>query len=482
MNKNKKNNREGFQASRFEHRAYGAYFFGENFLWGFAGMLAIFITDTGLGAAVVATILLIPKIWDAINDTIFGILIDKVKLKSGQKFLPWMRIGTFALGFTTILLFAVPKGLSDGYKIAWIIIAYLLFDTAYTMLDAPLFALPTAMTVNIQERTAILANGRFFAMVAGMAGGLAIPLIRPKVGWLPMAIIVVIISIATMLPLMLKGQERHSASEEKEPGISFKEMGIYLKTNNQLLVVLVTMFVIGVTGVEMILSIHVARICFGSEAMAAVIVMISAIPSLFIAKMVPSFAKKVDKSHLFLGGMIISTVAGVLMFLTGYTNMITVIIFTVFKSIGLTAYNIIAYMFIADSVEYGTYKTGTRATGISFALQTFTAKLRGALVTSLALFSLSLVGFVSGENAVQGSGVANGVWGIYTLLPALGYFIAALVFSLFYKLRDNTVQVMAKYNMGEISAEEAEATLKDKFGKPGKVVMSENTNMKQNAN
>jgi len=467
--KNKRNQRDGFQASPLEHRSYAAYFFGENFLWAFAGMLPTFITDIGLGAGIVATILLVPKIWDAVNDTIFGIVVDKVKLKSGQKFLPWMKIGTFSLGLTTILLFAIPSGISDGMKIAWVIISYILFDASYTMLDAPLFALPSAMTTNIQERTQILSNGRLFAMVGGMCAGLLIPVVRPKLGWLTTAIIIVVVSISAMIPLMLKGKERQTVADRNEPSISFKEMGIYLKTNNQLLIILLVMFIIGVTGVGAVLSIYVARICFGSESIASLLVIISALPALLVAALVPKLTEKFDKFDLFVVGLICSVVGGVLMFLTGFENIPLVICLTVLESVGYAAYNVIAYMFIADTVEYGTYKTGTRASGISFALQTFTAKLRAALVTSLSLFALGAIGFISGENVVQPAGVAQGIWGIYTLLPALGSLIAILILIFFYKLRDNTVQVMAKYNMGEVTKEEAESALAEKFGQAAEV-------------
>lgn len=467
--KNNKEKRAGFHASKVEHWSYAAFFFGENFLWAFAGLLATFITDIGLGAGVAATILLVPKIWDAVNDTIFGILVDKVKLKSGEKFLPWMKIGTFALGFTTVLLFAVPTGVSNGVKIAWVIIAYILFDTAYTMLDAPLFALPSAMTSNIQERTQILSNGRFFAMVGGMGAGFLIPIIRPQFGWLVTAIIVVVISLAAMIPLMLKGKEREGAANQNEPSISFKEMGLYLKTNNQLFIILFVMFIIGVTGVEVVLSIYVARICFANEGMASLLIIISSVPALLVAGLLPQLTKKFDKYHIFIVGLSCSVVGGLLMFLTGFENMTIVICLTVLKSIGMASYNVIAYMFIADTVEYATYKTGVRASGISFALQTFTAKLRGALVTSFGLFALGAIGFISGENIIQPAGVAEGLWSIYTLVPVAGYLIAIVVLALFYKLRDNTVQVMAEYNTGEISKKEAETILGEKFGHAAKL-------------
>ena len=124
-------------------------------------------------------------------------------------------------------------------------------------------------------------------------------------------------------------------------------------------------------------------------------------------------------------------------------------------------------MLVADTVEYGTYKTGTRAAGISFSLQTLAAKMKNALIGSVVLVSLSTVGFVEGENAIQPEGVADGVWGLFCLFPAAGFAIALIILLLFYKLRTKDVKVMSQYNNGEITRDEAESLLGGKYGSAG---------------
>ena len=90
----------------------------------------------------------------------------------------------------------------------------------------------------------------------------------------------------------------------------------------------------------------------------------------------------------------------------------------------------------------------------------------------MVLLSLSAVGFVEGENAVQPAGVADGVWALFCLLPAVGFAIALGILLLFYKLRSKDVQIMSRYNNGEISKEEAESVLAEKYGPAGESVCS----------
>lgn len=56
---------------------------------------------------------------------------------------------------------------------------------------------------------------------------------------------------------------------------------------------------------------------------------------------------------------------------------------------------------------------------------------------------------------------------MFCLLPAAGYALALVILLLFYKLRTKDVQVMARYNNGELPREDAEALLEGKYGAAG---------------
>ena len=83
------------------------------------------------------------------------------------------------------------------------------------------------------------------------------------------------------------------------------------------------------------------------------------------------------------------------------------------------------------------------------------------------LSALFLTGFVEGEHVVQPAGVADGVWALFCLFPAVGFAIALIILLLFYKLRTKDVKVMSQYNNGEITRDEAEAILGEKYGPAG---------------
>ena len=95
--------------------------------------------------------------------------------------------------------------------------------------------------------------------------------------------------------------------------------------------------------------------------------------------------------------------------------------------------------------------------------------MKNAVLGSFSLFALGLFGYDSdlGETIRQAEEVVKGIWAVYNLIPAIGAFLCILMLTLFYKLRDKDVEVMAAYNSGVISKQEAEKVLYDKYGSAG---------------
>ncbi len=462
-----KQSRIGFQSERKEYVGYCLFFLGQNLLWGFAGYIETFLTDIGIAATTAAAILIIPKLWDAVNDVIFGYIVDRHTFKNGQKFMPWVRIGTAAVGITTVAMFAIPSSMEQTGKVVWFLIAYILFDISYTILDAPAFAVTTVMTSNVTERTSIIAGGKLWSMVGGVLATVLIPMIRPIFGWFTACIIFIAVSILLMIPMLFTVKERTTAAANAEENPKLKDMLKYLKSNRYLLIVLFAMLLLGVSSVEQKMAIYMGRICLGQENAATLVAAGVAVSVIVVSALVPTLSKKWDKFNVLCFGLGFAILMDVITYFVGYDSLAAAIAMIMLKCTGLGFWQVIIYMLIADTVEYGTYKSGTRAAGVTFSLQCFIAKLKNALIGSIVLFTLSLTGFVEGENAVQGAGVADGVWWLFCFLPAIGFTIALIFLIFFYKLRTKDVQVMSQYNNGEISKEEAEKALASKYGPAG---------------
>lgn len=447
-----------FMATGGEHFSYGLYFFGQNIFYILIYMyLSTFFTDVGIPALTVAGIALVVKIWDAINDPIFGGFVDKIRFKKG-KFVPWLRISLFFIPLASIFMFAIPSSMPLGVKVVWAVIAYMLWDTAYTVCDVPIFGLVTTITDRQEERTLLQAIGRVAAIIAAVIVSIVIPSVRTAIGgWLPTVIVLSIMAFITMVPICLKAKERiETARSEKEVGL--KEMFSYLVHNKYLFIFFGALFINSACNIGTTLSLYVARHCFENEGIATMLGLVAIIPAIIMGMFVPALCKRVDKFYLFFWSNVAMAIMTLVVYFAGYQNFTLFLILTLIRAIPLGISTVVMFMFTPDCAEYGHFKTGTNAPGITFSIQTFSAKLNAAVATALGTFCLSLIGFVESEGAVQVAGFADRLWTINNLIPAIGAFISLPILWR-YKLRDKDVQIMTKCNAGEISREEAEKQL-----------------------
>ena len=93
---------------------------------------------------------------DAISDYLMGIISDKTKSKYGKRRV-YMIFGSLPYGLIFILLWLVPFGpdTAQFYKFLYYCFAYLLFNTAWTVVYVPYNSLTANMTSDYDERTSL---------------------------------------------------------------------------------------------------------------------------------------------------------------------------------------------------------------------------------------------------------------------------------------------------------------------------------------
>ena len=447
-----------------EKASYGLYFAGQNIFYLLIYMfMNTYFTDAGISAVAVAGIALVVKIWDAINDPIFGGIIDRIHFKKG-KFVPWLRISLIGIPLATIMLFAIPNSLPMGAKIAWAVVAYILWDTAYTICDVPIFGLVTTITNVQHERTTLNAIGRVCAMAAAMIVMVVIPTFRAMLGgWTQTVIMLSVLGAITMVPICFTAKERCvNAKQEAQQDVGLKEMFSYLKHNKYLLIFYIAFMVIGALNVTSVWGLYITRICLGDESISSISGILGILPSIVLGAFIPMICRKVDKFKLFYWAYAATAVLTLAKFFIPYDNAAGFLIMTALASIPMGMTTTLTYMFTPDCAEYGHYKTGISAPGITFSVQTFFAKLQSAIVTAVGSLMLAMIGFVEGENAVQAAGFAGRLWNASIIAPVVGIVLGLIILRA-YKLNDHDVELMAKCNAGEISRAEAEAQMINKY-------------------
>lgn len=455
-----------YQTTLKERMAYPLFGFGQNIVYLLvANYLSLFYTDyIFISPFTVSAIFLVAKVWDAVNDPLFGIIVDRTNFKSG-KFKPWLRISTFAIPVTTVLLFCLTPELAMGWRVALAVISYLLWDIAYTISDVPVFSLVTAMTGDVQERSMLMSRGSVAGLVCGI---LVIVVLAPRletVGFLPIVILAAAISLLAMLPLTLTAKERNRKAAETEmktdekPG--FREIWQYLRSNKYLAIFMGGALIMGTLNISLSLNNYIMIYFFGGLGFLATMTAYGVVPLLIVYLLMPAITARVDRMTLYRISAIFALVMNVIIFLVGPENRVLYGVLAILKTVVAAPQGMLAFTFTMDCVEYGHFKSGQRREGITMSVQAFVNKFTSAVSSSLMLFILGLVGYI-GELDVQSAYTMSAMWTMNYWVP-IGGIILCLPFLFAYKLKSRDVQIMADVNSGAISREEGEKLFSRKY-------------------
>lgn len=466
----KRNSHPEWMTTAKERRNYYIYFCGQNMIYTLVtSFLSAYLLLSGVDTAKTAGVMLAVKIWDAVNDAIFGCIFDSVHFKSGKRFLPWLKISLPIIPITTIILFMIPGGASETVKLVWFAAAYMLWDTAYTLCDVPIYGLLTSMTDQQNERTSLLS---FKSIWSGIGIGFAylaatvIVSLDISAAFTIAAVVVGVCAFITMMPICKSGQERCAA--EHDDNFTIRNMFKYLFSNKYLLIYYGGYFFYNALNTVSALNLLVSYFLFHNTMFSIFVTALSALPMLVFSLLVPSMVRRFGKMKIYLVCTLLSVIISTVMWLVGFESMLAFILLSIVRSVPTGIIGVMMFMFTPDCAEYGIFKTGIDAKGITFAIQTFMVKLTGAISAALGVFVLGLFSWqeIKAENfeQIEALGITqtpealNGLWFTYMMLPVIGSFFAMIIWY-FYKLNDNDVEAMAKCNNGDLTRNDALAML-----------------------
>ncbi|WP_281885790.1 MFS transporter [Agromyces rhizosphaerae] len=157
-------------------------------------VLVYYLTDTlGVTALLAGVIVTVAKIWDVIIDPVIGYRSDRALARTGSRRGP-MLLGAIALPVCFLLTFAVPEGLAPGWAAAWVLVAFTLTATAFSLFQVPYIALPAEITTGYDARTRLLTWRVVVLSVAILLFGAGAPALRRAgpdeyTGYLVMALV-----------------------------------------------------------------------------------------------------------------------------------------------------------------------------------------------------------------------------------------------------------------------------------------------------
>jgi len=374
----------------------------------------VYMTNVaGVSALWLSWMFLAARLFDAFNDPIMGTIVDKTRSKWG-KMRPYLVYSPIPIAILTVLLFTTFPNLSQGAKFAYSTVIYLMWGIAYTSLDVPYWGMASSMTSDTDKRNTLLTVARLFSTIGSGLVSIAIPVFTnadPKTQMLPIKsddliwiyIVVAVVSVLMSIPTFWIGfkntKERFYEDKESE---SLKENLKLLMKNKPVLIMILVGVLGGLRTIYMTTALYYAQFNLRDQNLAGVIFLLVVPGGLLATLLTPVLSKKLGKKTIFIWSHLIGGALMVLLYFIGLpskgTSTVAKIFFYIIIIIaGIPSgfSNILTYSMIADSIDYLEDKTGKRAEGICFSMQTLISKIGMALTAFVTLQVLGEYGYDS---------------------------------------------------------------------------------------
>jgi glucuronide carrier protein len=399
--------------------------------------LMAYMTDiAGVPAAVAGTIYGVTKVWAGVTDLVAGNTVGRKETKWGR-LRPWIVGVSPFLSISVVMLFSTPAGLSPIATVAWILLFDAAFQLCYSFVNIPYGSLSAAMTENATDRSR-LAGAR--AIASSVTGVLLAFVLAPQFEdtaadniRLKFTIATILLSVVALVLywICFKGTKE---VVPRSPGkLTLSTTLTMVRKNKPLLVLcLAALFLLGGSFTMNAVMMYYARDLLGSASNFTWLYLAQTIGTIGIASMVPAITVRFGKRIGYVALASVAVVGLVLIAVVpagGGGLPLALIAFLVY-GVGFGGTNALMFSMQADTVDYGEWRTGTRAEGGSYSILSFVRKCGQGVGGFVGGAVIGAFGYAAGAQAqsteaIQGIKVAAG-W-----IPAGLCMIAALILLLY---------------------------------------------------
>lgn len=431
-----------------ERLGYAVGDLSTNIIWtAITTFLTFFYTDiVGISAGVVGTIFLLTRFLDGVVDIGIGVLVDRTNSKHG-KARPWIKWMAVPFGLSVMVLFTAPD-LGNTGSIIYAAVTYFIVTVIYSAINIPYAALNSLMTQDSYQRSLLNITRMTLSLLGGvMISIITMPVVNAfgggKSGW------ALTFGIIGILSPVLYWITYRTSKERVKPVVVKKAIPLRkglraLGRNKYWLIVLVfNVFLFLSTGVSSALNIYYAQYILHNPALVGSLSLAGLVPLIIGIVLSAPLIKRIGKRNTILAGAILSAVGSVIVFIDP-TNFMLIMVSTVIKTLGVAPAVATGSALLADTVEYGEWKTGARTEGLIFSGASLAPKIGSGIGGAMVGWVLSAGGYVGGLETQPDSAI-SAIKVLYIVVPLI-LVILQILLMFFYSLEKKLPAIIKELN------------------------------------
>lgn len=384
---------------------------------------------------VLATLLLVWNIWDAVNDPMMGALMDKMFAKHQNpkgKFRPWLLRATPLLAITAIAFWTLPTFFEGTAMLVVLFFCKIAYEACYTMFNIPMGSMLSAMASNDSERASLSSARGFGGMIGNMLPAMIFPLLLKKygdsnaIGYAIGAVICAGIGFVLCLMHYFWTEERNVIASAKADDIKFTDILKVFRVNRPFVALcLHGICICTMQYVNQTLASYMYADVLGDVGMMSFSSMIS-MPMMFVVLIgAPILAKKISLEKMIRYSLLLGSAMFGGLFVMHLVMEVPAFVHMIISSLALSFAMVSIQMqwgLVAEAIDYNELVTGKRTEGSIYGTFNLARRIGQTVGNSAAVLALGWIGYDSiaaAQGVAQSASTLTGIKVLCVLVPAI---------------------------------------------------------------
>lgn len=428
-----------------------------------SAFLNMFYTDVlGISASKITVLMVIARVWDAINDPMWGSFIDSRKPTKFGRFRPYILWASLPMAVAAFLMFTKIPGLSDNQYLIYAYITYIIYGMMYTGVNIPYGSLASVITDDEIERSSLSMWRSIGAGIGGLPAQILLPFVvySTVIGAdgtsakvldstkLSISVgILCVLSIVVFLAHFRLTKERIQLppAQKQENYNMFKTICVLVKNKPFIVLCAVSMLLLCFQMYTQTVYNYLFKNFFEKPALYSIVTICTYLPMALFLPFMGKLIRKFGKKEICAVGLAFSAAVNIIMFLMRFTPLVSdpyVFLVLVFLSgAGQTFLVLEIWALVMDVIDYQEFLSGRREEGTSYSFYTFARKLGQAIAGAGASAILGIIGY-DGKLASQPPEVLTKLYDSATIVPAVMLVIMFVLLAFCYTLSKKQLKML----------------------------------------
>ena len=411
----------------------------------------------------------VARVWDAINDPLWGRIIDGAKRKEDGRYRRWLKIFAIPVALAAVLMFVRIPGMSETGNFIWATVTYILFGMLYTCINIPYGSLATVITSDDKERSSLSvfrSIGSTFGAMPAMALASFCYVTRDGVKSMSYTRIIIGVSVIAVLAVvgyfitykLTKERVVTAPKPKKEKGETWRVIKALFTSRPFVAVCIASLLFLAAQMFQMSYNTYLFDYYFNNPGLTMLPTICQYLPVAIVMFFATKLGNKFGRREICAYGMLLAGLSFLILFFLHTTSPWIYIAMCLVNGIGNAFLFLLIWALANDAIDYNEVHKDIHDEATSYSFYSFMRKLGQSVAAILVNSALLSIGYK--DNVLTADNITDAtlksMYGQSTLIPAILYLLVFVILLFIYplgkkqieELKGRKEEMLAKKHMG----------------------------------